>query len=495
MTLQQVQWKSHFPYPTIRPVQEQLLTQLTEQWNTYDVFIVSLPTASGKSSIAKTLLNLHINAAYLTPTNQLLEQFLDQHPTSTLHRLDSYYCSTWRQPSSVTRGKLGRLCSEAKGEVCPGCKQLGRDLSSAKYKQGPIAINYHTYLAHKLQREVVIIDEAQNIAAIIKDKLSTKLWQHDYHYPSNAWNYPQLIKWIEGLPDSKRRGSKLSKLYSNLISANPEFVASRAMEDFNGKGTKRGEPEERDCLKLVPVDISQAPLYFLPQGTRKLVLMSATLSRKDVEALGLERFSKRICYIECKSPIPVTSRPFIPLGIQAVTKLTMESSEELGKLASEIDNIVNQHIGERGLIHATYPLAQLLRKHLSSNPRYLFHTRESKQQVYEQFLSDTTDRVLIASGMYEGVDLPGDLGRFQVIAKVPWPNLGDPAIEHLCKRDPELYTWLTLRTLIQAYGRICRTPEDFGVTICLDSTFSRLISDATRLNLVPGWFREAVITP
>lgn len=485
-------WKEHFPHDRIRPVQEDLLATLTNSWDQYDIFVISAPVASGKSAIAKTLLDSLINAAYICPTNQLLDQFLSSYQdTRTLHRLDSYYCSYWRRPCTITRAKLGRLCKSALGEDCIGCRQLGLDLSSAKYKRGPLASNFHTYLAHKVERETLIVDEAHTLLPVIKDKLTTKVWQHDLHYPSNMYYYPQIEQWIAKLPEKTRKNSKKIKLIQQSIySSKPEYVVSRGEELFNGKGTIRGEPELRDCLKLSPVDVSNAPLFFVTSSTKKIILLSATISRKDVLALGLERFSNRIAYMECASPIPIDRRPIVPLNLFPISK--SNTPELMSYISQEIINIADQHSEEKGVVHVTYQMARELEDLLPTG-RYIFHDRDNKQEVYRYFRDSSDPLILVASGMYEGVDLPGDAGRWQVIVKVPWPSLGDPAIKYVCDEDPELYTWLTLRSLIQACGRISRHEEDFGVTIILDSTFDRLLRDSLRLKLAPTWWVEAII--
>lgn len=150
--------------------------------------------------------------------------------------------------------------------------------------------------------------------------------------------------------------------------------------------------------------------------------------------------------------------------------------------------LLPHHNREKGLVHATYKQADIMRKHLKSN-RFIFHTPENKKEKYKEFLesSPSLGKILVASGMYEGLDLPEDLGRWQVIAKIPWPSLGDPSVAYKAKEDEEWYEWQTLKDVIQACGRICRTPQDWGVSYILDGSFARLEKSV----LVPKWFREA----
>ena len=115
-------------------------------------------------------------------------------------------------------------------------------------------------------------------------------------------------------------------------------------------------------------------------------------------------------------------------------------------------------------------------------------------EVYRKFRESRPEdgAVLVACGMYEGVDLAEDAGRFQVIAKVPWPSLADRAIRYRSDTDPEWYIWNTLKDVIQACGRICRGPTDWGDTIILDGSMDRLLTSAAEYGIIPTWFQAAL---
>jgi Rad3-related DNA helicase len=99
---------------------------------------------------------------------------------------------------------------------------------------------------------------------------------------------------------------------------------------------------------------------------------------------------------------------------------------------------------------------------------------------------------MVASGLYEGVDLAGDLGRWQLLLKVPYPSLGDPAIKHKAETSAEWFCWETLRPTLQSMGRICRGPDDQGTSYVLDAAFERLYSSGLSFGLIPSWFKSAV---
>lgn len=471
-----------FPYSQPRQIQQETLQLLEENWNNYDVFVLQAPTAFGKSAVAKSIMNAGRSVSVITPTNLLVNQFLAEFPnTPTLARLDSYMCEEWKRPCPSTRSRLLKFCK--------GCKCSG-DLATAKYRKGPGVYNYYTYLSHKLYRDVLVVDEAHNLLSTIKERLALKLWKHDYKYPHNMWKNEQVQEWIRTLTPAKQKSKKIVALKEAATYQVPEYVWQRTTDWFNGKGTLRDEPEERELIKMLPVDVQKAPPMFWPREVQKIVLLSATIGPKDIEQLGLG--GRRVCYLACKSPIPAGSRPIVPLSLMSVNRTAMQQESQVALLAEYIHRITEDHPGEKGVVHVTYSLSNQLRNYLNS-PRYIFHDRNDKAIRYADFRNAeaATGIVLIACGMYEGIDLPEDLGRWQIIAKVPWQSLGSPAIKHMAELDPEWYIWDCMKTTIQACGRVCRTPEDYGSTFILDSSFWRLMREGD--HLIPEWFRDAIV--
>jgi Rad3-related DNA helicase len=213
--------------------------------------------------------------------------------------------------------------------------------------------------------------------------------------------------------------------------------------------------------------------------------MSATFNRKDVEQLGLDK--KRVVFVEAESIIPSERRPVVLESKMNMSYAHQEAN--LPKLADYIRKLLTRHEGERGFIHITYGMIRGLRHLLADEPRLIWHTSEDKLTKYQQYRK-TENAVLMAAGMYEGVDLPQDMGRFQLITKVPWPSLADPAIKFMADSDEEWYGWEAAKLILQATGRICRGPEDYGVTYICDSTFDRLFTRYREF--FPQWYADAV---
>src|SRR5256885_16606842 len=113
-----------------------------------------------------------------------------------------------------------------------------------------------------------------------------------------------------------------------------------------------------------------------------------------------------------------------------------------------------------------------------------------KQPALEHHRASPLPTVLVSPSLREGVDLPDDFLRFQVMTKVPYPDLGDPWTAARRARDPRWYALETAKALVQAYGRSCRHADDYGVTYILDGQFERFLAHYRAL--LPPRFLHAV---
>ena len=86
-----------------------------------------------------------------------------------------------------------------------------------------------------------------------------------------------------------------------------------------------------------------------------------------------------------------------------------------------------------------------------------------------------------------GIDLKDDLSRFQIIIKVPFPNLQSSKVKRRLETKPEWYNWKTLIEMMQSYGRSVRNEDDWAETYVLDSCFDQVIQKR-----VPQYFRDAL---
>jgi len=464
-----------------RPLQVNVLKKLSARWNKARVIVLNVPTGGGKSAIAHTISTTVGSAAIITPTKLLVNQYAEEYQKRGLFIMRGkvdYYCKNFK--CSVSMRPLDLNQQEYCGPYapfCPGCYSYQKDKRLVQDRP-IICANYFTYLAHKLYRDTLVVDEAHKLIQAIQQFSSFRIWQWETNYPANVVDRYTLGQWLKDRPGLE--GVK-EEVYEDLKSRSPKLLFSRSLVPFRG--------EDRDCIDLSPLNVTNAPPFFWPDSVKKIILMSATINRKDIEELGLS--DHQVAYITETSPILKNRRPVLAPAFGGVNMSVRYIKSNLPQFIKVCQGILSAHPKEKGLIHCSYKLAEIIRENYSDS-RLMFHIKNTKNKIYQEFRESDPEegRVLVASGMYEGIDLPYEYGRWQIIAKVPWPYLGEPVIKFKAKEDSDYYVWETIKTILQACGRVVRSPDDYGVTYIVDSTFRRLYT--RNLKFFPAWFRDSV---
>ena len=194
------------------------------------------------------------------------------------------------------------------------------------------------------------------------------------------------------------------------------------------------------------------------------------------------------------SPFPVEQRRIVYRPVGALSRASLAALEPA--LFAAVALILAEHPAEKGLIHApSYVAGERLVRDLAA--RAPAHARrliwvestEAKARALDAHRASPAATVLVSPSLREGVDLPDDFLRFQIVTKMPFPDLGDPWTAARRERDPRWYALETAKALVQAYGRSCRHADDHGVTYVLDGQFERFL--ARYRVLLPEWFRDA----
>jgi Rad3-related DNA helicase len=169
--------------------------------------------------------------------------------------------------------------------------------------------------------------------------------------------------------------------------------------------------------------------------------------------------------------------------------------ETMPLLIKYTQKIIEKFHDKKGLIHCnSYKVGQALYEHLKrtqhSNRIIFPKNAEERENAFKEHSSSKMPTVIISPSMTEGFDFAGKLAEWQIIAKVPFPNMGD---KHTCARkdvDDAWYKMETIKTIVQACGRIVRSENDKGVTYIMDSDINRLLDRNSEL--FPKWWLSAV---
>lgn len=308
------------------------------------------------------------------------------------------------------------------------------------------------------------------------DKAQGIVERSSQKYPEEPYTERNIIDAIERL-------ANIEALLDDIKSNRENWIVSNVTRDESGQLVK---------ASIMPLDVSSYFETILEKGSVAL-FMSATILSKDYlcKTAGLEPEKVKFIRIE-ESDFPVKNRP---VHLKNVAWLNARSMEEnMPKIVQEIDKILSEHSNEKGIIHTTsYSQLQTIKRSLSrAGASRLIETGSNldRTEVLEKHYQSKRPTVLISPSLHLGVDLKDDLSRFQIIVKVPYPDLTDKRVAKMKERDPNWYIWNTVLRLVQSYGRSIRSADDFAKTYILDSNISYLLKIGN--DLVPRWFKEAI---
>ena len=161
--------------------------------------------------------------------------------------------------------------------------------------------------------------------------------------------------------------------------------------------------------------------------------------------------------------------------------------------------MIERHPGERVLVHCvSYKLTEFLFGELvgEMDGREMIRYRGADGRARaERQLRESDGGVLFAPSFERGVDLVGDACRVVIVAKIPFPNLGDQQVSARLHRQggQTWYSCATVRSLVQMTGRAVRGEDDWAVCYLLDAQFVKQVLRKNRW-LLPEWWREALVT-
>jgi len=478
---------------TLRPVQIKVLTEVERNWNDYDVFVAPVAVGGGKSLIAMTIREWQRDrgrqVSIITPQIMLQEQYSHEYPkVPVLMGKSRYKCEEEDYGTCEDRYDV----CENHCATCP--------YTAAKrqvVEEGGGIFNFHSYLYGQVGTDVLIVDEAHTIFDVLSEYYTKFLYKSadnykEIHTIGDALSFMEkqivaLKKEAKHLAQADNYGDipklkKLNRQIRNLCTVS-KGVQNYPREFFFEKSdsTYKGKPTE--SVRIQTLDISNLAAVLWPYKG-KIVLMSGTINGMDIQKLGLNM--KRVLTIDCPNAIEPERRPIIYTPVANMSYKYQDKSIPI--MAEYLMELIDKHPEDKGVIHAPYQLAAKLKKYINHD-RVIWHDKETKDAAYQEFRASTQAKVLVASGMAEGIDLPYEAGRWQAIIKVQYPSLADNLMQYFLNKESSWYKWMTIRTIVQQCGRICRGPTDYGETFILDSSFDMLYK--VNKSLFPKYFVDA----
>lgn len=184
------------------------------------------------------------------------------------------------------------------------------------------------------------------------------------------------------------------------------------------------------------------------------------------------------------SPISICA-PMISMSMK-------DKSNNMGAMMQRIMAICAMHPTERGIIHTgNFEIS----RNLESRPeeiskRFIFYKNSFEKAEAIERLKESENGIIVGPSLSEGLDLKDDLSRFSIIAKVPYPSLGDSLNKLKLERIAGWYDWQTTVTIMQQLGRHIRHKKDWGKTYLLDSSFDRVLKNSTFPEYISNRFNK-----
>ncbi|MGD8638584.1 MAG: helicase C-terminal domain-containing protein [Nitrosopumilaceae archaeon] len=330
---------------------------------------------------------------------------------------------------------------------------VGFDIFSGQIEECELSLDRYNF--SDLDSMVQLTDDiAYAYAKKIKEIKQSSAYQKDPDY--------QLVTRLE------RRYDRAAQAKIDILADKDNFIVNAPMKDFNGNFRN---------VSLKPIDVSKFTDTFFT--TEFQIFMSATIDHKSFcENMGLKEDD--VSFVDApKSPFPVEHRKIDLLNIKRLSYGSTDEDEL--EVIRCIDRILNEHSNERGLIlTSSIPRCHKILRNLSQKNQQrirICHSTNKDGKTQDDVITEHSldpTGVLLSSSLWEGVDLKDDLSRFQIIAKVPYPNYTEKRVKAKMEKFPLWYTSQTLTKILQGFGRSIRSEDDWARTYVLDSAVNNV---------------------
>lgn len=537
-------WQQFFPFENYREAQERSINFAIENFidNDKRFVIMELGTGVGKSAIgvctsryvsnALSQSDMYQSGAYFLTTQKILqEQYLhdfggNKGPMTSIKSSSNYQCRYHKRKScaeSIQMLKIEQDKSSKFFRTCSfSCAYKEAKSQFIESKESITNFSYFmaetTYSGKLKPRDVLVIDEAHNcdselskfIEISVSEKFAAQVlnlsmpktirderdafgWVRDVYAKKLSSHLKHIEDMFEnnaGLREKVKEFESIAKQIEMLdkhLSKINRFIELFDEENWVFSLTETEDQKTRR-LEFKPIDVSPYAEQSLFKFGRKVLMLSATILNHKAfcESLGIP--FDQAAFITMPSPFPVENRPVIvsPIGKMSAGEI----DRSLPKLAEAVKQIMAAHPKEKGIIHThSYKISSFLLKNIKSK-RFITHNSEDRDEALRKHLESNEPTILITPSMTEGVDLKGDLSRFQIICKVPYPYLGDKLIQKRMRKWTWWYPLQTAKTIIQSLGRSIRSADDHAVSYILDSDWDRFYDRESYL--FPENFKESI---
>lgn len=433
----------------------------------------------------------------LTITKSLQDQYQNSFSNSKLLKGQSNHQCAVEETMTVDTAPclyVKNLKNECwKANVCPYYSQRNEMLKS-KFS----ILNYSMFFSlpeHLKKRKFIVCDEGSELEEQLVNQYTCEV---DIPFlvkvDVDVTSFPveetpkKVLEWINKLIGAvASKSDEYLTYFKNNKSSSIEF--SKKKTEYNKLNTLKGSLEVLSFtfndskyliekvdrkIKFIPLKVDKLAQYIFDNADTVIILSATIIDPANYcKSLGITDYE----YIEIDS---VFDPEKAPIYILASQKLNFKNMKEmLPKLAKQVKGILNEHEDDKGIIHThTQYIADFIRENVDTDRLLCREAGVTNETILELHEESKDPTVLVSPSMSYGVDLKGDLAKFQILLKAPWLPTKDIRVEKLMKIDKDWYSNKMLCTLVQACGRGIRSGDDECVTYILDGS----IFDAVQRN-------------
>ncbi len=518
-------WMIYWSLPKFNPRNSQI--KLINEINFaikegFKYIILEAGTGIGKSAIATTLANMYEDSYIITMTKQLQEQYLDDFEDMLVEikGRGNYKCNYKGNCDFCIKAEYNlRKCSD-----CAFSLAFKRAVD-AKNVLTNYDFLYYAGVANPLldSRELLILDEAHNLerkmlmlssSELNREYISTKFGIDIFEPVMHATKSVNDLKrnpeyWCKLCDDligkCKKRIKKIEEDANKTVQvtldefesdpskySNFDYVEKQNLEqDIKsfaaiGIGLANNEliidvPDKASILNNKMEISAEFKPFSVVDDTQNLlnlgnvcIFLTGTLGSKDKFCEWNNINPEETYYIYEKSPFDVANRPIYTDFVGNMSGFRGKKPNWKNPRAiKKIRQLLDRHKGHKGVIHtSSNAQAFWIIKKLKDYPLF-FVGGEDRNIVLKEFTQSKDGLILIGASVKDGVDFKGDLCRFQIVFKVPYPQLNEQ-VKYRMDLDPKWFYYQTVMALMQAYGRGIRDMDDWCIMYIIDSSFKKL---------------------
>lgn len=509
--------------PTWRPYQRQTLQHILDApANT--TTIVSAPTGAGKSPIAVGAarawwLDRRYKTTILTHQRALQAQYMEYDlvpPLRLATGRQNWECihedvmpGTTAARAPCTDGTPCDLSGLGDPETAPACPYF---LQRWRAMRAPIRVlNYPYYFLQSkkgmFRSNALVCDEGHRLdKAILEAETITLSRETLALLEALRVPYPQ-VEDGEVMESPQHPMVEYARFAAGRVLSRLETLPRSRPGDKEGARTRELHRTAYEALErilelgqkgvtcvlrpgaVVPIlseQLAPRALFGNLDSPRRLVLLSATIFDPEYYSRRLGLRDDTVTFEEVPSAFPAMRAPIYVQPVARLNVTTTKDEATLRALTDKIDDIIKQYAGRKGVVHCgSYALGREIQARSYYQSRLV--TAVPGDNRLGEFLS-SEDGVYLAPAAYEGLDLKDDLARFNIVAKLSWPNRGDPITKAQLERIPGFNNHETTSALVQAVGRGMRHDGDWCHNFILDGTFWMLLAQMG--GVMPKWFHD-----